>query len=199
MRLVFGADPRTGGRIFLEGREIAPRSPREAIDLGIGLLTEDRDALGLIGGMSVRENVTLADLRRLSWGPFVNSKRQREAARTHTERLRVKAPSLEAPVSELSGGNRQKVVLARWLQARSRVLLFDEPTAGVDVGARAEIHRLIVELADEGRGVIVVSSDLDELLSICDRIGVMREGRIRGTLSRAEATRARVMALATAA
>ena len=197
-RVIFGADPRSGGRIFLEGREVDPRSPRDAIDLGIGLLTEDRDRLGLVPLMNVRENITLAGLRRLCRGPFVLNKLESAAARGHAERLRIKAPSVEAAVSDLSGGNRQKVVLARWLETRSRVLIFDEPTAGVDVGARDEIHALVRGLAAGGTGVIVVSSDLDELLAICDRIVVMCEGRIAGELGRAEATREAIMTLAAA-
>jgi ABC-type sugar transport system ATPase subunit len=196
-RAIFGADPRSGGRMHLEGRPIDPRSPREAIDLGIGLLTEDRDRLGLVSDLNVRQNITLAGLRALCQGPFIDAKREREAALGHARRLRIKARSVDARVSELSGGNRQKVVLARWLEVRSRVLIFDEPTAGVDVGARAEIHALLRELAASGTGVIVVSSDLDELLGLCDRIAVMCEGRIAGELGRAEATRGAIIHLAT--
>jgi ABC-type sugar transport system ATPase subunit len=194
-RLIFGADRRTGGQMTLEGRAIDPRSPREAIELGIGLLTEDRD--GLIPQLNVRENVTLAALRRFHRGPFIARRRENDAVSGLASRLRIKARSIEAVVSELSGGNRQKVVLGRWLATQSKILIFDEPTAGVDVGARQEIHALIDELAAEGRGVIVISSDLDELLAISDRVVVMREGRIAGELSAAEATRENVMTLAT--
>jgi len=196
-RLIFAADRRSGGRIVLDGRSVAPRSPREAIELGIGLLTEDRDGLGLVGAMNVRENITLAGLAHFCHGPFVSARREAEAASRLAGRLRIKTPSIEAPVSALSGGNRQKVVLARWLEMRSRVLLFDEPTAGVDVGARQEIHALIGELAKEGRGVIVVSSDLDELLVLSDRIVVLREGRVAGELERDGATREAILTLAT--
>ena len=197
-RLIFGADRRSGGRMSVEGRDVAPRSPREAIALGIGLLTEDRDGLGLIRPMNVRENITLAGLSRFARGPFVAKSDEAAAARGHVERLRIKAPSIEAPVTQLSGGNRQKVVLARWIETRSKILIFDEPTAGVDVSAREEIHALIGELAAGGRGVIVVSSDLDELLALCDRIVVMRRGRIMGELAGRTATREAVMSLATA-
>jgi ABC-type sugar transport system ATPase subunit len=196
-RLIFGADFRSGGRMWLAGRPIDPRSPREAIAHGIGLLTEDRDRLGLVPDLDVSQNITLAGLRALCRGPFVDRARERAAASGHAARLRIKAPSLEARVSELSGGNRQKVVLARWLEVRSRVLIFDEPTAGVDVGARSEIHALVRELAASGTGVMVVSSDLDELLGLCDRIVVMCEGRITGEVSRAEATRGTILQLAT--
>jgi ribose transport system ATP-binding protein len=198
LRLIFGADPRSGGVIVLDGRPVDVRSPREAIDLGIGLLTEDRDRLGLVPQLNVRENITLAGLKRMSYGPFVSRRREGAAARGLSSRLRIKAPSIESPVSALSGGNRQKVVLARWLETRSRVLMFDEPTAGVDVGARHEIHALLGELAAGGCGVIVVSSDLDELLAISGRIVVMREGRVAGELGRSEATRGAIMTLATA-
>ncbi len=197
-RLIFGAERRLAGRMLLEGREVEPRSPRQAIALGVGLLPEDRDVLGLFPQMNVRENITLAGLRHFCTGPFVRAARERAAARAHAALLRLKAPSLEAGVAELSGGNRQKVVLARWLETRSRVLLFDEPTLGVDVGARQEIHALVRRLAAEGRGIVVISSDLDELLTLSDRIVVLRRGRLAGELPIAEATRERVMTLATA-
>jgi ribose transport system ATP-binding protein len=197
-RLIFGADRKSGGRILLEGREVDPLSPREAIELGIGLLTEDRDRLGLVPMMNVRENVTLAGLKRFCRGPFVVKAREASAARGHAERLRIKASSVELDVGALSGGNRQKVVLARWLETQSKILIFDEPTAGVDVGARQEIWALAGELAAEGRGVMVVSSDLDELLALCDRIVVMREGRVAGVLDREKATREAIMTLAAA-
>ncbi len=196
-RLIFGADPRRGGRIVLDGREIAPRSPREAIDAGIGLLTEDRNRLGLVPEMSVTENITLASLGRLCRGPFVLRRREREVAQAQVERLRIKTPSLGASVEHLSGGNRQKVVLARWIEARSRVLIFDEPTAGVDVGARQEIFALVRGLAAAGVGVIVISSDLDELLALATRIVVMREGRVAGEMPRGAATREAILSLAT--
>jgi len=197
-RLIFGADRTTGGRMQVEGKDAAPRTPREAIALGIGLLTEDRDGLGLIRQMNVRENITLAGLAHFCRGPFIVKAGEAAAARGLAERLRIKAPSTEAPITQLSGGNRQKVVLARWIESDSKILIFDEPTAGVDVGAREEIHALIGELASGGRGVIVVSSDLDELLGLCDRIVVMRRGRITGELAGRAATREAVMSLATA-
>ncbi|HET9300084.1 MAG TPA: sugar ABC transporter ATP-binding protein, partial [Candidatus Polarisedimenticolaceae bacterium] len=197
-RLIFGAERRHAGRMVLDGREVEPRSPREAIALGLGLLPEDRDVLGLFPQMNVRENITLAGLRHFCTGPFVRAARERAAARAHAEVLRLKAPSLESGVSELSGGNRQKVVLARWLETRSQVLLFDEPTLGVDVRARQEIHALVRRLAQEGRGIVVISSDLDELLGLADRIVVMRRGAIAGELHSVDATRERIMTLATA-
>jgi ABC-type sugar transport system ATPase subunit len=194
---IFGAARRTAGRVVLDGVEIAPRSPREAIDLGIALLTEDRNRLGLVPGMSVRENVTLATLAAVSSGPFVRRAREARLVSGLAERLALRPPGIERPVAQLSGGNRQKVVLGRWLCSSARVLVFDEPTAGVDVGAKSEIHALIRELAAAGQGVVVISSDLPELLGLADRILVMREGRVAGEVARALATEERVMALAT--
>lgn len=196
-RVLFGADPRESGRIVLRGREIRPRSPREAIDEGIGLLTEDRNAYGLIMHMSVRENITLANLKQVLGGPFIAAAKESAVARQYTDELRIKTPTIEQEVEALSGGNRQKVVLARWLFTRSSLLIFDEPTAGIDVGVKFEIYQLINRLAQEGVGVIVISSDLPELLGISDRIAVMCEGRMTGILDRSEATQERVMLLAT--
>ncbi len=195
-QLLFGAVPRTGGRVLLEGREVAPASPREAIDLGFAFLTEDRNRLGLVGAMNVRENATLTALGRFRRGPFIARGAEAAAAREIADRLQLTPRDVEAPVASLSGGNRQKVVLARWLLAGARVFVFDEPTAGVDVGAKREIHLLIEELAARGAGVIVISSDLPELLALSDRVVVMRGGRVVGRLGRAAATEESVLALA---
>jgi ribose transport system ATP-binding protein len=195
-RVLFGADPRESGRVTLRGKEIAPRSPREAIDAGIGLLTEDRNAYGLVMQMSVRENITLSNLREVASGPFVSRAAESAVAERFTGELRIKTPGIEQLVEHLSGGNRQKVVLARWLFTKSSLLIFDEPTAGIDVGVKFEIYQLINRLAQEGVGVIVISSDLPELLGVSDRVAVMCEGRLTGILSRADATQERVMLLA---
>jgi ribose transport system ATP-binding protein len=196
-RLIFGADVRESGKIFLEGKEINPRSPREAIDLGIGLLTEDRNKFGLIMQMSVKENISLSNLRELVDKLFINRMNEIEIARKYVNDLQIKTPSLEQLVENLSGGNRQKVVLARWLYTKSKVLIFDEPTAGIDVGVKFEIYNLINQLAQDGIGVIVISSDMPELLGISDRIAVMCEGRLTGIVSREKATKEKIMALAT--
>lgn len=193
---LFGAAPRTAGRIVLEGRAIDPRTPGQAIALGLGLLTEDRDRLGLVGSMDVRENVTLAHLDDVASGPFLRRGREAAAARAQVDGLRIRPADIAMPVPHLSGGNRQKVVLARWLHTRSRVLLFDEPTAGVDVGARFEIYTLIHRLAASGTGILVISSDLPELLGLCDRILVLCEGRLAGELRAAEATQEAILQLA---
>jgi ribose transport system ATP-binding protein len=196
-RVLFGADPKTGGRIVLEGREVAPRTPHDAIACGIGLLTEDRNQYGLVMQMNIRENISLSNLRDVMSGPFVDRSKERAVARRFADDLRIKTPDLEASVDTLSGGNRQKVILARWLNTRAKVLIFDEPTAGIDVGVKYEIYLLINRLAQDGIGVVVISSDLPELLGICDRIAVMCEGAVTGVLERHEATQEKVMELAT--
>jgi ribose transport system ATP-binding protein len=196
-RLIFGAEPRQSGKIFLEGKEINPLSPRDAIDLGIGLLTEDRNRYGLIMQMCVRENITLSNLRELLNGPFIRKATERSMAMNVSAEMMIKTPSIEQEVEHLSGGNRQKVVLARWLCTKSKVLIFDEPTAGVDVGAKHEIYHLMNKLTKDGIGVLVISSDLPELLGMCDRIAVMCEGKLTGILSRQDATQEKIMLLAT--
>jgi ribose transport system ATP-binding protein len=196
-RTMFGADRRDGGRLVLEGREINPRSPREAIDCGIGLLTEDRNRYGLILEMNVRENISLANLGALTRGGFVNRRREAAVAAEYSARLRIKAPDVDVPVDSLSGGNRQKVVLARWLFSMPKLLVFDEPTAGVDVGVKFEIYTLMGELARQGIGIIVISSDLNELIGISSRIGVMCEGRLTGIVEKEDATKESILSLAT--
>jgi ribose transport system ATP-binding protein len=195
-RVIFGADEKEKGTIFLNGEEIRPRSPREAIELGIGLLTEDRNRLGLITEMNVRENISLSGLAAYVRGPFLDKAQEATTARRFIEQLRIKTPDVEASVENLSGGNRQKVILARWLSTKSRVLIFDEPTAGIDVGAKVEIYSLMKKLVREEVGVIMISSDLTEILGMCDRIIVMHDGRITGELLRDEATQEKIIALA---
>jgi ribose transport system ATP-binding protein len=196
-RVIFGADQRKSGEIFLEGARIHPHSPLEAIDLGIGLLTEDRNRYGLIMQMNVRENISLSNLREVLKGFFVNRPAENAVARKYSNDLRIKTPGIDQEVEALSGGNRQKVVLARWLFAQSKVLIFDEPTAGIDVGVKYEIYNLINNLAEKGIGVLVISSELPELLGICSRIAVMHEGRLMGMLEKSEATQEKIMTLAT--
>jgi ribose transport system ATP-binding protein len=196
-RVIFGADPRESGEIRLEGKPIHPHSPGEAIDLGIGLLTEDRNKYGLIMQMNIRENVTLSNLREVIQGLFISRTKEKAIASRYVDDLRIKTPSIDQEVEALSGGNRQKVVLARWLFTQSKVLIFDEPTAGIDVGVKFEIYNLIINLAEKGIGVLVISSELPELLGICTRIAVMHEGRLMGVLEKSEATQEKIMTLAT--
>ncbi len=196
-RVIFGADKKLTGNFFLENRKIAPRSPAEAIREGIGLLTEDRNQLGLILQMNVGENISLANLSQVLRGPFISGTKEEALAARYVTELNIRPPNTSMEVEKLSGGNRQKVVLARWLSTRAKVIMFDEPTAGVDVGAKYEIYSNINRLAQDGIGVMMISSDLPELLGMCDRIAVMCEGRITGTLTRDEATQERIMTLAT--
>jgi len=196
-RAIFGADRITGGTIFLDGKEITVVSPQDAIRHGIGLLTEDRKHQGLVLGMTVRENTTLANLKALVWGPFINRREERKVAEEYVRELHVKTPSIEQTAQNLSGGNQQKVVLAKWLYTKSRVLIFDEPTRGIDVGAKVEIYKLMNELVRQGVAILMISSELPEVLGMCDRVLVMHEGKLSGELSRAEATQEAVMRLAT--
>lgn len=196
-RAIFGADPIDGGEIELFGKLVRIRSPEDAIRHGIGLVTEDRKAQGLVLGMAVRENVTLANLPAVSAFGFIQIGREREVARKYVEDLAVKTPTIEQTVQNLSGGNQQKVVLAKWLFTNSKVLIFDEPTRGIDVGAKTEIYQLMNALARRGVAIIMISSELPEVLGMSDRILVMHEGRIAGEFSRAEATQEKIMHLAT--
>ena len=196
-RLIFGADRRSGGRIVLRGIEVDLRSPRQAIDLGIGLLTEDRDRQGLILELPVRDNILLSGFASLRRVVGIDWHRADAVSRRFIERLSIRTQGPRQKVRHLSGGNRQKVVLARWLYSRAKVLIFDEPTRGIDVAVKGEIHRLLRGLADRGVGVVVISSDLPEVLALGDRIVVMREGEIAGVLGRAQATSEAVMRLAT--
>jgi ribose transport system ATP-binding protein len=184
VQTLFGVDRPLAGSIRLAGQVLRLRGPRDAIAAGIYLAPEDRRRTGLVLEMSVRENITLAGLRRLSnWG-LVPPRREVEAAQRQAEALRVRAPGLETRVSALSGGNQQKVVLAKWLALEPRVILLDEPTRGIDVGAKAEIYRLMRDLADRGVAIVMVSSDMEEVLGVSDRIAVMHEGAIAGLLDR---------------
>jgi ABC-type sugar transport system ATPase subunit len=183
LRLIFGADKRDAGEFVLDGRRLDIRSPRDAIAAGIGLLTEDRKLQGLVLGQSVRENFALPNLGSLSQFGFVDGRREREAFSRHVDQLRIKVPHQEERARNLSGGNQQKVVLAKWLERDCEVLFFDEPTRGIDVGARHEIYLLMNELAARGKAIVMVSSELPEVLGLADRILVMHEGRITGEIA----------------
>lgn len=196
-RAIFGADPIDKGEILIDGKRVSIHSPQDAIKLGIGLVTEDRKALGLVLGMTVRENISLANLSWLSRIGFVSRKKDREAAEKYVGDLLIKTPSIEQTVQNLSGGNQQKVVLAKWLFTQSKVLIFDEPTRGIDVGAKTEIYQLMNKLAENGAAIIMISSELPEVLGMSDRILVMHEGAITGELTREEATQELIMHLAT--
>jgi rhamnose transport system ATP-binding protein len=195
-RVLFGLTPADEGEIRVSGRRVVIDSPRAAVSLGIAYVPEDRRRYGLILEMPVAANTTLAVLRRVATFGWLRRGRERDVARAFVERFSIKTPSLAAPVGTLSGGNQQKVALARWLATEPAVLILDEPTQGVDVGAKAEIHRLMGELAGRGLAIVMISSELPEILGMSDRIGVMSGGRIVGELPRAGATQQRVLELA---
>ena len=195
LQAIFGLDPGAEGRVFVRGQPLRLGSVDAALAAGLGLLPEDRKRQGLVLGLTCRENVSLAALPALSRLGWVRRAAERTQARHFSERLRVKAPSIESLVAGLSGGNQQKIALAKWLARSCDILLIDEPTRGVDVGAKAEIYPLLDELAREGKAILVVSSELPELLGLCRRILVMRAGRLVGDVPRADATEASLMRL----
>ncbi|MBM3477093.1 MAG: sugar ABC transporter ATP-binding protein [Armatimonadetes bacterium] len=197
VRAIFGADRPTAGQIYLEGRPVRPKSPAHAIALGIGLVPEDRKLQGLVLGLAVSSNVTLARLGAVSSAGILSGRQERQVAEEYIGKLDIATPSAQQISRNLSGGNQQKVVLAKWLFAQSKVLIFDEPTRGIDVGAKQEIYQIMRDVANTGAGVIMISSDLPEILRMSDRIMVMHEGEVAGFLRPEEATQERIMTLAT--
>jgi ABC-type sugar transport system ATPase subunit len=196
-RAVFGADPYDSGEILLDGQRVAINSPSAAIKHGIALAPEDRKLQALVLALAIRENVSLPNLGRLSKFGFVRRREERNLAQRYIDALSVRTPSMEQKVINLSGGNQQKVVLAKWLALDPKVLIVDEPTRGIDIGAKAEVHALLSQLAEAGVAILMISSELPEVLRMSDRIYVMREGRIAGVIDRDDATEERVMELAT--
>ncbi len=194
---LFGVEPADEGQMLFEGREVQIRNPQQALDLGIVYATEDRRSLGLVLPMSLTDNITVPTLRRYlnTWG-LVKRRAELITAETYRQRLSIRAPSLKTEVGKLSGGNQQKVVLSKWLNAQPKLLILDEPTRGIDVRTKAEVHHIISDLAAQGLGIILISSDLPEVLAMSDRVVVMREGRQMGIFSRTEATQEAVMAAA---
>jgi ABC-type sugar transport system ATPase subunit len=198
LSVLFGSFPRRySGEIVLNGKPVAIESPADAISFGLALVTEDRKRLGLSLGASIADNMTLVALRRFAYAFLLNNQKAMSGVEQIMSDLRVKATSPETPVENLSGGNQQKVVLGKWLLNGPRVLLLDEPTRGIDVGAKQEIYVRINELAEKGLAIVMVSSELEELRGVCDRILVMHEGRITGRFSRADATAEAIMGCAT--
>ena len=196
MRAVFGADSRFAGRIFVDGAPVSITSPRDAVRHGLSLLTEDRKNQGLMLGLSCVENITITDLAKVSHKGILDRAEEEKAADGLVNQLDIKTPSVFQIVRTLSGGNQQKVVLAKWLFRGAKVLICDEPTRGIDVGAKQEIYELLWDLAAEGRGIVVVSSDLPELIGICHRIIVFANGRIAGEVQRAGFDQQRILSLA---
>jgi len=195
-RAIVGDLPLQTGEIVVDGKPVRSRQPKGAIRAGIGFAPEERKADALFMERNVRDNISLVVLSQLTRFRFVRAAAERALARQFTERLRVRTPSLDQVVKNLSGGNQQKVVLARWLARRPKVLILDEPTRGIDVGAKAEIYRIIADLAHDGIALLVISSELPEVLGLADRIIVIKDGRIAGELSRSEATEEKILSLA---
>ena len=193
---IFGLTPADEGEIRIHGTTARLDTPADAIRSGIGYVPKDRRQHGVVSEMSIAENVTLASLPAVARHGLVDRGEERAAADGFMSRLRIKAPSASTEVAALSGGNQQKVALARWLMTGARILILDEPTQGVDVGAKAEIHALIMDLAEQGVAILMISSELPELLGMCDRVAVMHEGAIAGVLSRAEADAPTILAMA---
>jgi ribose transport system ATP-binding protein len=195
-KAIVGLDDSPGKEIFLDGKKISINSPRDAIKHGIYLVPENRRTEGLVVEMTIRENISLPSLRNFSRFALIRRKQECEAARRQVDSLRVRTPGIETRVLNLSGGNQQKVVLGKWLAMTPRVMIFDEPTRGIDVGAKAEIYKLMRALAENGAVILMISSDMEEILNVSDRIAVMREGEITGALERADCTEQNVMQLA---
>jgi len=193
---IFGVDQSVSTNVSLDGQLVDIRSCRNAIENGIFLVPEDRRVAGLIVDLSIRENITLPALKQLAPAGLISRALESRKANEMCERLNVKAPSTETRAANLSGGNQQKVVLAKWLSLKPRLLIFDEPTRGIDVGAKAEIYELMRDLASSGVAIIMISSDMEEILGESDRIAVMHEGVITGILERDEATEEAIMILA---
>ncbi len=192
---IFGMDPNVTGKVFVRGKEMPLGSITTALASGIGLLPEDRKRMGLVLSMNCRENTSLAVLPRLSLGGFVKRRQERALAQSYVDKLRVKTPGIEAGIAGLSGGNQQKVALAKWLARECAILIVDEPTRGVDVGAKAEIHRLLDELACQGLALLVISSELPEIMNLSRRIIVMRDGQMAGELERPDFSQPGLMRL----
>jgi L-arabinose transport system ATP-binding protein len=195
-RAIIGDAPLTSGKIRVDGRALRLRSPRDAIRAGMCLAPEERKSQALLMKRSVRDNISLAVLRRLSRLRVVNRREERRLAERYSRELHIRAPSIEDEVAALSGGNQQKTVLARWLARDSKLLILDEPTRGVDVGAKADIYAIIDRLASRGVAVLVISSELPEVLGLADRIVVMKAGRVSGAIDRADATEEKILSLA---
>jgi ribose transport system ATP-binding protein len=196
-RALFGADPKDSGDIYINGKKVDIKSPVDAVKCGIGYLSEDRKRYGIVVGKSVAENSTMADLDEFMSGIFINKKKEAEVAQKYVDLLKTKTPGVDQLVVNLSGGNQQKVVIAKWLVRNCDILIFDEPTRGIDVGAKSEIYQLMNQLAEEGKSIIMISSEMTEILRMSDRIIVMCEGKVTGEIDISEATQENIMHAAT--
>ena len=197
LETIFGVFKADSGEIKIHDKPVTINEPKDAIDAGLALLTEDRKLTGIMGVLSIRDNMIMAALPRYSPGGFLQRKRIEEDCQAQRKALATKTPSLDQLIKNLSGGNQQKVLISRWLLTLPDVLMIDEPTRGIDVGAKSEIHRLMSKLAQEGKAIIMVSSEMPEVLGMSDRIVVMHDGAVSGVVERADATQERIMQLAT--
>jgi ribose transport system ATP-binding protein len=199
VRMIFGADPPESGVLLINGKEVTIKNPRHAVKMGMGLVPEDRKQHGAILGFPILWNVTLPILKDLSMGLLQNTAKEKDCAENQQKRLNIKTPTLSQEVMNLSGGNQQKVVLAKWLASGCRILILDEPTRGVDVGAKYEIYTIMNDLADHGIAIVMISSEMDELLGLADRITVLCEGTQTGSLNHEDFSREKVLQLASGA
>ena len=197
MRALFGADPKDSGEVYINGKKVDIKCPQDAVKAGIGYLSEDRKRYGIVVGKSVAENTTMATMENFMNGLFINKKKEEDVAWEYVRALKTKTPTVETEVVNLSGGNQQKVVIAKWLTRDCDILIFDEPTRGIDVGAKSEIYTLMNELVAQGKSIIMVSSEMTEVLRMSDRVVVMCEGRKTGEVDISEATQESIMHLAT--
>lgn len=195
---IYGKDPKLSGEVYVKGEKLKIKSPADAIKGGIALLTEDRKKDGIVAGMTIRENITLPFLKRISQAGVINRKREQEIAEKYFKELEIKAVNVEMLLQQLSGGNQQKAVLGRWIARNPQILILDEPTRGIDIGAKYEIYKIIVELARQGKGIIMISSELPELLSMADRIMVIADQKIRGIVDAENVTQEKIMELSAA-
>lgn len=194
--LIFGMKPKTGGKFMFKGSEISPRTPKEAINQGIGLVPEDRKTKGALLGLSIQNNINMPIYPRISKGTIINTKKEAETAAKYQREISIKTPNLGQLVKNLSGGNQQKVILAKWLAADVDLLIFDEPTRGIDVGAKQEIYMLINTLVEQGKAVLMISSEMEELMGMSDRILIISEGCVTGELNKDEYNQETIMRLA---
>lgn len=196
-RLIFGADPKTGGEIWKDGRFVTIKTPADAVQAGIGYLSEDRKRFGLAVGLSVADNAVLASLDDFSRLGVVDQKKVKRETERYVQRIHIKTPSIRQLIRNLSGGNQQKVIIAKWLIRNCDLLIFDEPTRGIDVGAKSEIYKLMTELVQQGKSIIMISSELPEVLRMSDRIACMCEGRLTKILDISQANQEMIMKYAT--
>src|SRR5690606_22667481 len=195
-RAIFGVAPAASGTISINGKPVTITDPSEAIELGLAFVPEDRAVAGIFRSLSVEQNITAAVPRQIAPGGFIRRAVEKALATESVKKLSIRLASVRQPIGELSGGNQQKAILARWLLTNPRVLILDEPTRGIDIGVKAEFYDMIGELAASGRAILLISSELPELLALCDRVLVMSEGRLTADIPRADATQEAIMSAA---